>query len=1323
MKISKRIFSLLVSLLVITSSVGVATATETTETTDGKIYHADLSSMYDMDAIANEGDELDSATWMNGHSVSETQNGEKVTIYKGFPSTLFNSEDGYVSFRFIEATPKVANPNSSERSHWNFSTKSDRNFKFKIPVDGLKGKVNDSVHIAKNTETTKTTVQLSSEQKSVNAIRFAFFQFNATSTVTAKINYNDNTSESYTQSFRGDTRGADYCLGIYSNTNVFKCCYTKFSNVGIDLENGKAVKSTTDYYDNTWGIRGYEIPVAEGKTPVSVTLSATNDIALFALAECELLNNEMQSVIDEVNAYEKGIEYTSAQIEKIELAKEYADVLKERNALSTEDETTVNSLYTTAVKQKDMKGTIHLDISDKYNADTIASAGDTVGNSWFDGYTGFSGNFDGVVASAFGNNELFNATTYVNDNGDMVKQDETVEVYIPNVGRKGGENDAVAVWGEKTLEVDLHNVVTEKIYYVANNSETFQNTATIYYTDGTTEKVDSNGTNCASTYYSNKNDKVAYLWLGGTFASKGTDNVITTSGSHTVGYIVYNVAVDKTKVVDKVVFKNTNTSKPVFYYSVSQVPVTLPEMTTAIETAKALNEKTGMLTSDEITAIKNAKIYASTLLEAGIGTASDYAFLDTLFAKAQKQVAISGVTHIDISDKLNASTIGKAGDTVPENWFGDATISFSNEFGGLPPFDVGKDYIAFDKYDNCVAVTNGTIEGYIPESRRATDKADSVMLEKDKTSLTLNLSNVLTKNINFVANAIEDNINITVKYSDNTELKQTLKIRCKNQATYNIAEYPYIVGIRHIAWQNLQKNTSGVLATGKDVNNWNDNSNGLVMYKLDLDKDKIPVSITFENASTRPVFVYDVAQVPVTYTEMKTALEAGIENGVLTSEDEAKAELLAKYKSTLVEYGVCEATDYPEVEVYTKQADAQKTSYVDLTEYLNADLMVKAGDTYEENNTLARETVLFDGSNLTGTLTVNTAPSKSYAPDADQNEIGRTYKLSGAYNGKGNDVVQVKKDDENVKTVTIAMPETIRTVKGIGVILDCYTGAGGAEDATKSYAAKVPVTVNYEGGTSEDVTVNLLSSEGYHYSKFYANAGKTGRMDLETGTIGNSKNGQSGFNSPFFYSSNVEFDTEKTVESLTFKSISGCDYNIIAISQFVQSNAELQGIVDSYSENESITGITEVSEVTEENADDVIKFFGSIVELTNRGFAGFEDDVESFESLVARAKALKNGDTGFTATVTIDEDGSNQKATFTMSNLTDSDQTYVLVIAAYVGNKLVGVEASNEVKKVTAGTTDVTDSISMAKSTESGVTYKAFVWESLTSLKPLGTSN
>ena len=148
----------------------------------------------------------------------------------------------------------------------------------------------------------------------------------------------------------------------------------------------------------------------------------------------------------------------------------------------------------------------------------------------------------------------------------------------------------------------------------------------------------------------------------------------------------------------------------------------------------------------------------------------------------------------------------------------------------------------------------------------------------------------------------------------------------------------------------------------------------------------------------------------------------------------------------------------------------------------------------------------------------------------------------------------------------------------------------------------------------------------------------------------------------------------------------------------------------------------DISGITKENADETIKGCEAVIELYNRGFTADiqEEDCSSYTQMLNYAKALKADEVSLDINVTIAEDGGNMKATAAMSNTTANAQDYVIVIAAYKGNKLVGLNISAQ-GTLQSGDINKTDSVSLGKI--DGAEYKAFVWESMSSLKPIYKAN
>ena len=1271
-----RIFSILCSLLMITSLVGIANAE--TQITDGQIHHIGLTGYFNSDSIAKAGDTLDTSVW----------NGGNENPY-GFPASLFTASDGYVKFGGMNAVK--TDPNGKvETANMTVSNNAADDFSFYIPQAGLAGGVKDSVYQAANEEKIYT---LNDNASKVNKIKFALHMFGDAG-ITAAVNYSDGTSDSYTQWFQGFARNAESNKVVWSIYNDLRCFGWTWTSSSIK-PNAEAVAETstdggTSWY---WGIRGYEIPVDLTKTPVSFTLKSTNPISLFALAECEITNAELTAQLDLVRAYEGGA-YSAEQIKNIELANSYADILASRNAVTEESVSDIRALFTNAEKQKALAEIHYIDITDTFDSSTIGSYGETPDTAtWFYGMTDKFGR--GLQAGAFEASDYVSFTEWA----DNAETGGTLLAYMPQSSRTAAALDSHYIpVSNGTFTVPLESVNTQVINFVLNTGDAQSFLAEVKYSDGKTEAYSV----AIQRYASVSADKhtkypamagLKPLWYR--FAEIGSDGKLAdpdTSNS-TVGLAMFGIKTDKTKTPVSITFTNTHGSMPVFMYAVSQVPVYASEMLAEIENAKALAEKTGLLTADEITAVTAAKAYSDTLLSAGIGSEADYAFLTALFEKANKQKAILKVSHFDISKDYNADTIGGIGETAGDTWF-DGFTGFNGNIDGFNKTAFGtKEYFDATVYEldsDGKKQQTGTVSVYIPNVGRSAGEVDSVALQNGK-NLTVDLNDVPTETIRYLANNLETTVKATIYYKDGTTDEKLIGGTNYASTYYNTnfvdGAYLWLGGFVH-------KEANGVL-TAKS------GTVGMMVYNVAADTTKIADKVVFSVASeTNAVYFYSVSQVPVSYDTMTAALDAGL-SGVYTDEDEEAANKLANYKAVLTDAGAIESTAYPMVENYIKQANSQKNTYIDLTDYLNDDIIVKTGDSYE-GITLGRTKDLFDASTIPedGMLTMS-APSDGVSIS---DETGRTYKLSGAYNGKGSDSVLVKSTDES--GVTIDVPQANGKVKGMGVILETNGGADGT-------AVLVDAAVTYSDSTAEDIQIYLHQSQGYYTNRQEPTSGSHGRLVINSGNEAAYCEGWPGVNRLAFHSSNIEFDTDKTVSSITFKPYASDDYHIVAMTEYVYTNTELW---DNF--NAMPADVIEVTDITLANADEVILGSEAVIELYSRGFTEDfqESDCEAFTQLLNYAKALKAGNASLDINVTIAEDGGGMKATASMSNTTADAQDYVIVIAAYKANKLVGLNISAQ-GTLPAGDVNKTDSVSLGKI--DGAEYKAFVWESMSSLKPV----
>lgn len=1256
----KRIFSILVSLLMITSLVGIANAETQTEVPD--VINYDISESYDCDTIAGNGD-IVGETWFDGYTGLNANN------IDGLDKAFFGTEESFNARNFDNT----------------------ENISVYIPNVGRNGGENDALALWKN-----KTLEVTLEAVPTKTIRY--LANNTEATVNATITYTDGTT----------------LVKSVGGTNLPTTYYTyKDKSVWYMFTNGKlAVKGDNNLIalqgGKTAGLLAYDIALDSTKTPLKVVFtnaSTARPVYFYSVSQVSVSSAEMLAAIETARAYTSNTAaFTDEEISQIILANSYADILVAKNAVTEESVSDIRALLERANKQKALAEIHYIDITDTFDSSTIGSFGETPNaDTWFKGMTDklSDNSFNGMQAGAFGNSDFVSFEEWAN----RAKTGNTILAYMPMSTRTATALDSHYIPvsnGEFTVPLDSVN--TQAVNFVLNTGDAQTFKAEVKYYDNTTDNysfgIQSYGTvsSQATTGYDNLVGLKGLWWR---FAKIDEDGKLadTDTTNRSVGITMFGVKTDKTKTPVSITFTNTHgNGMPVFMYAVTQVPVYSSEMLADIETAKALDTKEGLLTADEITAVTEAKAYADVLLSAGIGSEADYAFLTALLEKANKQKALSEVSYFDISKDYNADTIGGVGETANETWF-DGFTGFSGNFNGFNKTAFGtKEYFeaALTKVgDNGKLTSTGeTLPVYIPNVGRSAGKVDSAALWKGKT-LTVDLNDVPTETICFLANNAGISVKATIYYKDGATDEKSID------------------GKDYASLWHTDKNTSvAYLGTGntfvkKEANNTlslvSGVSAGLILYNFEADASKIADKVVFENSTNRnPVYFYSVSQVPVSYETMKAALDAGL-SGVYTDEDEATANKLANYKAVLTDAGAIASTDYPMVENYIKQANSQKNTYVDLTSYLNDDIMVKLGDSYA-GITLGRTTELFDGERIPTDGMITMLPPSD--PTQMSDETGRTYKLSGAYNGKGNDSVLIRKTDEN--GITIAVPQANGKVKGMGVILE----TNGGNDGT---AVLVDATVNYSDNTSADIKVYLQRSHGFNTAKMAAHSKDFGRLVINSdNTVANHEKWPN-VDRVSFYSSNIEFDTDKTVSSITFKPCTSDDYHIVAMTEYVYTNTELWDFVNAMSAND-------ISGITLENADETIKGCEAVIELYNRGFTADiqEEDCSSYTQMLNYAKALKADEASVDINVTIAEDGNNMKATAAMSNTTANAQDYVIVIAAYKGNKLVGLNISAQ-GTLQSGDVNKTDSVSLEKI--EGAQYKAFVWESMSSLKPIYKAN
>ncbi len=144
---------------------------------------------------------------------------------------------------------------------------------------------------------------------------------------------------------------------------------------------------------------------------------------------------------------------------------------------------------------------------------------------------------------------------------------------------------------------------------------------------------------------------------------------------------------------------------------------------------------------------------------------------------------------------------------------------------------------------------------------------------------------------------------------------------------------------------------------------------------------------------------------------------------------------------------------------------------------------------------------------------------------------------------------------------------------------------------------------------------------------------------------------------------------------------------------------------------------------TNENADLVIKKSEAAIELYNRGYSTVSERwYNTYLAANKKAKAIKAvGVDKIYAVNEFSDDGTNVTANVTLTNTSSVDKNYILVIAAYSenGEKLIDLDYGTQ-SQLSSEAIEAPASISIPVNNEA-TSYKLFVWENLSSLKPIAT--
>lgn len=696
-----------------------------------------------------------------------------------------------------------------------------------------------------------------------------------------------------------------------------------------------------------------------------------------------------------------------------------------------------------------------------------------------------------------------------------------------------------------------------------------------------------------------------------------------------------------------------------------------------------------------------------TLLRADILEAKLASYVGKSFTADSFKAVLATLKPIDLSyNTLDLSSVLNMDVLAPE---GSSVEKSFKEYGATIP-SMWKER----GYANGVIKAQNDIPFAVDEAGFAAGVKDSVILETDaREPITVQASGEKAEKL-YIAWDVQGSYAgaaIKVNYADGTS--KTNSIMLGGRSWQANGSYPNYAGVvmdnvwsRHDATK-LNSDGKYIVERADSV------TAGLGMFAINLDATKTPVSYEFSGKDF-PSVIYAITESTMSNTDMQAVIEqARVLDYVSTAEDAELARTAYLYAQELVKRNIALESDFEDIAKLVKQADGQKNAYLDITDKLDSDIIVSIndGENTRPSDYSGKDNFLIQP--IADTIVLN-APSNTTLTDY---ETGSTFKVVGN-KGNGNDSVKIASEADNGTGVIFNLNG--KMLKHISFLIDS-ANADGINIETGSAAEAI---VNYTDGTSEKISTILSKNDTWYTGQQRANIGvKYAHYDSETNTY------KDGFNGEYPHSSGatltaVGFDlggykhadsltaeaynSYKTVKSITLLPHATANYYVFAATTQAYSNDVLVKAM------KAIDNVTEVSEVTKDNAQAVINAVNAMEELYKRAYLSKEEYEESIP-LKDAAEALQ-GKTILKFTPSVDVSGDSAVANLEYTNTTDKAQDYVLIIAAYdSNNKLVGVNSKNGTAKV--NTTD-SDSVSIAKPSNAA-NYKAFVWDGIKTMKPL----
>lgn len=1003
--------------------------------------------------------------------------------------------------------------------------------------------------------------------------------------------------------------------------------------------------------------------------------------------------------------------------------------------------------------------TYQVDISDKFNYSNWGILNETVTSDTFEPSTAGAFVFpeEGSIISEYVLNAVDvvaetdsegNVTYNKVENGDVITFKFDPSTYSANV------NNYYDAGFNNTIEITGNAKYAKRVYLALSNikNHNFEFAPIITYTDGTKEAAKVQSMNVGIGGWNTSSSFAGAMEIGkaalGSITWRKAAAVENEDGSTTVGDVsssggiaFHKFDVNPKKIIDKITIDNTtNTAAALF--AVAETVMSNAELLAEIREAEKFNKAT----SENHETILTAKAYADELINRNAAIASDFTKLNELYKDAEwyskKQDSKSNM--LDITEVLNADYLAPLGskvdNVIPSGLHGTYAPGWltSTPTGTIPTSIYNDGVRTVDEYgyvlNNELTAENGKdtydflptgrkIDFATPAERLEAGVKDAIVIPGGGESVVIKASGERAEKLYLIVDPMGASLSPSVKvtYSDGTSEQNGIYMGAWDHIyvgnKYKDKKYPAFAGAvwlgKYNSWGTDENNTV-VLANGSVYP-------GVPVFSVELDSAKVPVSYEIIADSAYQTTIYGVSELTMTNDDMIAVVnEAKALEYVSNAEQAALVRRAEVYARELDARHAVKYEDNAVLAQLVEQAEYQEDKYLDLSDKVDTDLIVNVGEQRPADYN-GRDDYLYQ--TMPSTVTMRYPANSDYI----DYESGMTFKLSGGYDGNGNDAVKVKSKENGGIGVKFDLGG--KMLKHISFLADCVDNK-----ISVSTGATVYATVKYTDGSSETVEGNLRRGDTWYSLQYSAvtadNCVKYAHYDEATNTymaevLNPDKNKTDermtcfGFDISGFDAYTDEYSEYKTVESIELIPHNTAEYHIFAVTAQAYSNDVLLNELGVFLDD---VGITDVSEVTEENAQAVINGVNVIEELYKRHYA--EIDNESYNAFLplrtAAYKALgMSGTVTFTPSVEI-ENGT-VSAKLAMVNTTETDEAYVLIVAAYsADNQLVGV---NKVSGVLSANTDTDSSSVSIDIPQNAVTYKAMVWKGIDSMIPIAVAS